>query len=163
MTSIAQLESNVTRWTTWYRLREMVMWGLRGLTLGIMIAYGFTLVARFKAIYSFDQLIQISTVAAVLGVAVFAVAALIRPHSRMSAARFFDLKFGLNERTSTAIELARRKIDTPDWWIEQQLADALDTANRVQPVHPAQVVSFLLTNCIVMRIKIKLLKRQMTT
>ena len=109
------------------------MCGLRGLTLGIMIAYGFTLVARFKAIYSFDQLIQISTVAAVLGVAVFAVAALIRPHSRMSAARFFDLKFGLNERTSTAIELARRKIDTPDWWIEQQLADALDTANRVQP------------------------------
>ena len=40
---------------------------------------------------------------------------------------------GLNERTSTAIELARQKIDAPDWWIEQQLADAVNTANRVQP------------------------------
>jgi hypothetical protein len=133
MAAILELERNVTRWTTWYRLREMVMWGLRGLTLGVMIAYGFTLVARFKAIYSYDQLIQISTAAAALGAAVFAVAALIRPHSRMSAARFFDLKFGLNERTSTAIELARRKINAPDWWIEQQLSDAVDTANRVQP------------------------------
>ncbi|MEK7440943.1 MAG: hypothetical protein AABZ78_09120, partial [Chloroflexota bacterium] len=132
-TSILELERNVNRWTMWYRLREMVMWGVRGLTLGVMIAYGFTLVARFKAIYSFDQLIQISTVAAALGVAVFAAAALIRPHSRMSAARFFDLTFRLNERTSTAIELARQKIDAPDWWIEQQLADAVNTANRVQP------------------------------
>lgn len=134
MSAILELERNVNRWTTWYRLREMVTWGWRGLTLGVMIAYGFTLVARFKAIYSFDQLIQISSLAAVLGVAVFAVAALIRPHSRMSAARFFDLTFGLNERTSTAIELARRKIDAPDWWIEEQLADAMDAANRVQPV-----------------------------
>ena len=132
-TSILELERNVNRWTTWYRLREMVLWGVRGLMLGVMIAFGFTLVARFKAIYSYDQLIQISTVAAALGVAVFAAAALIRPHSRMSAARFFDLKFGLNERTSTAIELARRKIDAPDWWIEQQLADAVGAANRVQP------------------------------
>ena len=132
-TSILELERNVNRWTTWYRLREMVLWGVRGLMLGVMIAFCFTLVARFKAIYSYDQLIQISTVAAALGVAVFAAAALIRPHSRMSAARFFDLKFGLNERTSTAIELARRKIDAPDWWIEQQLADAVGAANRVQP------------------------------
>jgi len=133
MTSIAQLESNVNRWTTWYRLREMVMGGLRGLTLGVMIAFGFALVARFKAIYSYDQLIQISILAAVLGVAVFAVAALIRPHSPMSAARFFDLTFRLNERTSTAIELARKKIDAPDWWIEEQLADAVGAASRVQP------------------------------
>ncbi|MBI5350303.1 MAG: hypothetical protein HZB77_13470 [Chloroflexi bacterium] len=131
--SILELERNVTRWTTWYRLREMAMWGVRGLTLGAMIAYGFTLVARFKAIYSLDQLIQISSLAAVFGVAVFAAAALIRPHSRMSAARFFDLTFGLNERTSTAIELARQKIDAPDWWIERQLADAVGAANRVQP------------------------------
>ena len=49
-TSILELERNVNRWTMWYRLREMVM-GVRGLTLGVMIAYGFTPVARFKAIY----------------------------------------------------------------------------------------------------------------
>jgi len=33
----------------------------------------------------------------------------------------------------------------------------------VHPVHPFHVVSFLLTNWIVMSIKIKLLKRQMNT
>ena len=85
-TSILELERNVNRWTMWYRLREMVM-GVRGLTLGVMIAYGFTRRSIQSDLFSRSTDSDFDC-GCCLGVAVFAAAALIRPHSRMSAARF---------------------------------------------------------------------------
>ncbi|MEK9164314.1 MAG: hypothetical protein AAB342_03065, partial [Chloroflexota bacterium] len=131
--SIIELEQSVKSWLAWYRFRQAVHWGGRGLTLGLMVAFGFTVVARFKAVYSLDQLIQIASLASWIGFGWGVFVALVWPYSRMTAARFFDLQFDLGERTSTAMELAQKRIDAPDWLAEQQLADAVESARAVNP------------------------------
>lgn len=129
---IVELEQAVDRWRAWYRVRQMVNWAARGLALGLMAAFGLTLVARLRAVFSFDQLIQYVVAAGALGLIAGALAALLRPRSRLAAARYFDRVFDLCERTSTAFELAQRKIDAPEWLAEQQLADAVQAAQTVQ-------------------------------
>lgn len=131
--SIVELEQSVKSWLAWYRFRQAVHWGERGLTLGLMVALGFIVVARFKAVYSLEQLIQIASLASWIGFGWGVFVALVWPYSRMTAARFFDLQFDLGERTSTALELAQKRIEAPDWLAEQQLADAVESARAVNP------------------------------
>ena len=131
--SITDLDRSVNSWLAWYRVRQMVNWAGRGLTLGLMVAFGFTLVARLRAVYTLDQLVQITVLASALGALWGAGVALLWPHSRMGAARYFDLAFDLGERTSTAFELAQQKINAPNWLIQQQLDDAVDAASHVEP------------------------------
>ena len=131
--SISELEHTLSSWLSWYRFRRMVNWAGRGLTLGLMIAFGFAVVARLKAVLSLEQLIQIAVLASALGAAWGALAAWLWPTSQSAAARYFDLQFGLGERISTALELARRKIVAPEWLARDQLADALDAARAVNP------------------------------
>ncbi len=131
--SISELEHTLSSWLSWYRFRRMVNWAGRGLTLGLMIAFGFAVVARLKAVLSLEQLIQIAVLASALGAAWGALAAWLWPTSQSAAARYFDLQFGLGERISTALELARRKIVAPEWLARDQLADALDAARAVTP------------------------------
>ncbi|MBI4771583.1 MAG: hypothetical protein HY784_14525 [Chloroflexi bacterium] len=61
--SISELEHTLSSWLSWYRFRRMVNWAGRGLTLGLMIAFGFAVVARLKAVLSLEQLIQIAVLA----------------------------------------------------------------------------------------------------
>ncbi|MBI5829867.1 MAG: hypothetical protein HZB20_10110 [Chloroflexi bacterium] len=131
--SISELEHTLSSWLSWYRFRRMVNWAGRGLTLGLMIAFGFAVVARLRAVLSLEQLIQIAVLASALGAGWGAVAAWLWPTSQSAAARYFDLQFGLGERTSTALELARRKIVAPEWLARDQLADALNAARAVNP------------------------------
>ncbi|MEK7310973.1 MAG: hypothetical protein AAB382_03280, partial [Chloroflexota bacterium] len=65
--SITDLDRSVNSWLAWYRVRQMVNWAGRGLTLGLMVAFGFTLVARLRAVYMLDQLVQITVLASALG------------------------------------------------------------------------------------------------
>ncbi len=131
--SISELEHTLSAWLSWYRFRRLVNWAGRGLTLGLMIAFGFAVVARLKAVWSLEQLIQIAALASALGAGWGALAAWLWPMSQSAAARYFDLQFGLGERTSTALELARQKIVAPEWLARDQLADALNAARMVNP------------------------------
>ncbi|MEK7327800.1 MAG: hypothetical protein AAB217_21350, partial [Chloroflexota bacterium] len=97
-TSINELETTLNGWLSWFRFRQMVNWAGRGLTLGLMIAFGFAVVARLKAVFSLEQLIQIAVLAGLLGFAWGAIVALAWPYSRLTAARYFDLQFDLGER-----------------------------------------------------------------
>jgi hypothetical protein len=56
------------------------------------------------------------------------------PRSRLAAARYFDRLFGLAERTSTALELARvPALAAPEWMVRDQWADAATFARSVNP------------------------------
>src|SRR6185503_6294303 len=111
--TINDLQHSLNSWLAWFRVRQMVHWAGRGLTLGLMVAFGFTLVARVRAVFGLDQLMQITVVSAGLGLVWGALAAWLWPYSRQTAARYFDLAFDLGERTSTAFELAQQKIAAP--------------------------------------------------
>ncbi|MBI4771603.1 MAG: hypothetical protein HY784_14630 [Chloroflexi bacterium] len=130
---IPELNQLVSRWLLRRRLSEALTWAGRGLAGGLAAGVGLALVARLTPLRPLPTLIWLTAAFALGWTAVAWLAAFFWPRPLLPAARTFDRRFGLAERTSTALELALRPADAPDWLRREQAADALASALRVDP------------------------------
>jgi hypothetical protein len=131
------------RWSTWYRLRRACAWLLKGLIFGLSLALGFSLVTASQASLLKNEYGPLITQFSLFSMAVAGLAGLVWPISKEQLARFFDQHFGLQERSSTSLELLKnfKKVSEPilseqnqaDDLIEKQLQDTLVAGSRVHP------------------------------
>lgn len=126
------LTRSVRRWDRRRRLALLVVWLPRGLMLGLGIGLILALMSRQRPWLLPEEVLTI-TAAVSAGVALVVLAVVWAwPRSVAHSARYFDRRFDLKERVSTALELATGRIVVPGPLAELQLADATATAGRVQ-------------------------------
>jgi hypothetical protein len=130
---MADLERIFAGWLRWFRLRRAKRWGLRGLPAGLAIglAAGLALLAWRKVLSG--EFAGLVIGCGLAGLLAALAAGNFWPLHRMALARWFDLRFGLRERVSTAMELNEPGSDVPAAWRERQLADTLSAARQVEP------------------------------
>ncbi|MFQ5615450.1 MAG: hypothetical protein ACE5GO_03205 [Anaerolineales bacterium] len=144
MSPLTRLENQLAGWVRWYKFRQSIVWAWRGLIAGLATSLVISLFAVFQGRLLEDEFLLLVIGIALLGMLAAILGVVIWPFSKLEAARYFDRKFGLHERTSTAIELAaaereqrvegeRRKIAWGTLLVEQQLDDALRSARAVNP------------------------------
>jgi hypothetical protein len=131
------------QWSTWYRLRRACAWLLKGLIFGLSLALGFSLVAASQAGLLKDEYGKLIAQFSLFSTAAAGLAGLVWPISKEQLARFFDQYFGLQERSSTSLELLKNlnKISEPILseqnqagdLIEKQLRDTLVEGSQVRP------------------------------
>ncbi|HEX9029141.1 MAG TPA: hypothetical protein VF823_08200, partial [Anaerolineales bacterium] len=134
MNTSAQLNHILTGWLRWQRVRRAATFALRGLAGGlaadllvawIVLPQGRLLPGEFLVWWA---------ALALIGAALAGVTAYLWPVRRLAAARFFDRRFGLQERVSTALQLATPGyISTPGNLLKLQQEDALAAAQLVRP------------------------------
>jgi len=128
-----QLLHYISRWDRRLRLSLTTLWVPRGILTGLLIGVGAAMYARLRPWLYSNQLgalalavTLLATVAAVLGVWFW-------PRPALRAARFFDLRFGLKERSSTALEIAAGGVPSAPDLTDLQLRDAVNAASKVKP------------------------------
>jgi hypothetical protein len=131
------------RWTTWYRLRRTWAWSIKGLIFGLSSVLGFSLAAAFQAGLLKDDYLRLIVQVSIMTTAVAGLAGLVWPVSKQQLARFFDNYFGLQERSSTALEIIetlKKKADPlqgehnhVESLLVMQLMDTLAVGGRVRP------------------------------
>lgn len=141
MNAIQELEQVLRGWVRWYRLRQAVWWGARGLAAGLGVGLAGAVVIALRGRLVGEEFIALIAAAAGAGALLGVLAAWVWPFPMLEAARYFDRKFGLQERTSTALEVgaligerqpgpaARPRPEL----LARQVADAARAARRVRP------------------------------
>lgn len=125
------LVRQVRRWDRRLRIVESLVWVPRGLILGLAVGVVAAFVARLRPWLLPEQVAMIAGAAVALGVGGALAAVWAWPRSTPRVARYFDRRFALRERISTALELAAGVIPYPDHLAERQLADAAQAARGV--------------------------------
>jgi hypothetical protein len=125
------LTRRVRRWDLRLRLVTSLLWGPRGLLLGLLVGVIAAFVSRMRPWLLPDQVALITGTVAALGLLGALAAIWLWPRSTARGARYFDRRFGLKERVSTALELSNGVIPVPDTLAEYQLSDAVSAADRV--------------------------------
>ncbi len=122
----------VARWDKRLRLTQTTLWLPRGIMLGILIGIVVAVAARVRPWLLPTQVLAVAGLAVLLGALFAVVGVWLYPRTPLAAARFFDRTFGLQERTSTALELAENAIRAPQMFSALQTQDALAQAATVQ-------------------------------
>jgi len=125
------LTRHVRRWDRRLRAVESLVWVPRGLILGLVVGIVVALVARMRPWLLPEQVAVIAAAAMALSVAAALIVVWAWPRSTAQVARYFDRRFALRERISTALELAAGVIPYPDHLGERQLSDAAQAAQSV--------------------------------
>ncbi len=119
------------RWVIRRRAVEGVIAGARGLVLGLMAGVLIALIARSFPLLAAWQAAALAGACAAIGTLVMLAVVWLRPITPLAAARYFDRRFGLAERISTALEIHRGVLTVPDELAHPQWTDALAHAQRV--------------------------------
>jgi hypothetical protein len=128
--SLTELNHHLDRWVRRYRVQRAVRWSLRGAAIALACALAITLIAVLRGLLLQGEFIAIALGLMLIGMTGAAAIGFAWPLDRFTAARRFDRRFGLRERISTALELAR--LDRSSGEIgELQLQDALAAARQV--------------------------------
>jgi len=125
------LTRRIRRWDLRLRLVTSVLWGPRALLAGLLAGVAVAIVSRMRPWLLPRQIAVITALAAAIGLLGVLGAIWLRPRSITHGARYFDRRFGLKERVSTALELSAGVIPVPEALGEHQLSDAVSAADRV--------------------------------
>jgi hypothetical protein len=126
-----QLTRQTSRWDRRLRLSASLIWVPRGLMVGLVAGIVVALISRLRPWLLPEQIVVIASVAlAISGIAALGLIWLW-PRSKTQRARYFDQRFGLKERISTALELAAGLLPYSDQLGERQLNDAVGSAQGV--------------------------------
>lgn len=126
-----ELHAHLGRWLRWARLRAALVWAVRGVLAGLAAGLSLTILARLQPVWDVRQLVRYVGLGAPAAGLLAGVGAYLWPRTRMHAARSFDYVLALNERTSTALELAARPARAPAVFVQRQLDDAVRAARTV--------------------------------
>ncbi len=126
-----ELNQHLRRWTRWARLRTAVLWATHGLLTGLALGLGLSVVARLQPVWDGQQTSLYAVATLLAGGLIGTLLAFVWPRSRLHSARAFDRALGLSERTSTALELSERDSRVPEYFIQRQLDDTLQTVRSV--------------------------------
>lgn len=129
--TVNHLTRQVRHWDRRLRLAESVVWVPRGLMLGLAIGIIAAVISRLRPWLFPDEIALATAVITILSGAGVLAVVWLWPRSTAHAARYFDYRFGLRERISTALELSGGVIPYPDRLAERQLSDAVGTARKV--------------------------------
>src|SRR5690606_31613017 len=124
-----ELEHIVWTWERRDQIRRFALWLPRALAFGL-IGFG----AAWLALRVINAPLSIAFGAAVLTGLIVAIGVIVyrlRARPLMGAVRHFDQTLGLQERTSTALELLSGRIQTVDEIAAYQLDDAYRAAAQV--------------------------------
>lgn len=123
----------IARWDLRWRLTRLTVWIPRGLAAGLLVGLAAALYSRARPWLMPEQVLVVSILAAMLGALIAVLGVWLWPRPPMRAARYFDQIFELQERSSTALEIAEGRLEAPASLAAQQAHDALEQAARVLP------------------------------
>ncbi len=126
-----ELTSILASWQRRRLLSDAMVWLPRGLLAGLVAAAALAALARFRPILHNSEVALISLGLALLGLIVSLMTLLLRRHPLLEQARFFDRRFGLQERTSAAVEIRTGRLTTTSPMAIDQLTDAVQAVNQV--------------------------------
>ncbi len=133
MNTFDALLRHLNRWIRWQRLRRGLTWGLRGLSLGLLLAVLWGTLGLGQGWFVAAEFTAFVTLLTLLTGLVTGLVAVFWPLPHLKAARDFDRAFHLRERISTALELHHRPGALPNELLQRQLKDALAAAQTVNP------------------------------
>ncbi len=125
------LNGIVRAWDRRLRAQKTLVWLPRSVIPGLILGLVMLLIARTRPFLANEQIVMITAVAVLLGIATMLLVVWLRPRSNLEAARSFDVMFNLGERTSTALELIAGQIRSNDELTSFQLQDAWEKARVV--------------------------------
>lgn len=125
------LERRVRRWDRRLRLVQSALWLPRGLIAGLVVALGIALAARLRVWLLPGDVALLSGVVVGAGGLTALIGVWARPQPVPHLARYFDRRFGLKERVSTALELVGGAILSVEQMTGHQLDDAVSAASGV--------------------------------
>lgn len=120
---------------TWERRRQLSVFieNLpRALLPGPVAGAALALYARIRPGPADIVAVTVALVGAALGVLALAMWVWLRPRTLIDSARWFDVRFGLKERVSTALELIEGRIQADAGLAAHQIDDAQATAGGVR-------------------------------
>jgi len=131
MATIQDVTHTLHGWIRWLRFQRALTWALRGLVVGLAASLVIGAVGLWQARLLRAEFLSLILYSAFILSLVSGLAAYLWPVPSLKAARFFDLKFGLGERVSTALELSRQNVTNE--LTHRQLEDAFENSRRVKP------------------------------
>ena len=133
MVTSTDLSQTIYSWIRRLRWQRALAWASRGFILGLALSFGLGLLGVYQAKLLRDEFLTFVILASLLVPLLIGLIAFLWPIQPLKAARYFDVVFHLNERISTALELAQRPEPVPSEMIDLQLQDALSAAQKVNP------------------------------
>lgn len=129
----SELSNILTGWENRYKLRVLSRNLPRAIIVGLLISIVIGMVGYSQRLLLAQNLAVISlAITGMLGLVVVLYTQLF-PRPQETAARYFDVEFGLQERVSTALEILDGHIRTHPDIEAMQLVDALQSANKIDP------------------------------
>ena len=126
-----ELTHQIARWERRRFWSDALLWLPRGLLAGLIAAAVVAALARFRPVFHNREVVLVTLGLAFLGLILSLTALLLRRRSLGDQARYFDGRFGLQERVSTAVEIRAGRLPTTPALAEQQLADAAQAVAHV--------------------------------
>jgi hypothetical protein len=130
----------VRQWEARRRWSLVLRWLPRSLTPGLLIGLAAAFISRTVPSLTNTHVLLITAAGMAAGALLLLATVLLRPRSLVESAQRFDLRFGLYERVSTAIELLEGRIKGDPGLAAHQVSDALATAQQVD--HRARLPYF---------------------
>lgn len=131
MTTSRDLSQILHSWMRRLRLQRALTWALRGSILGLALALALGTLGLYRAALLRREFLMLVVSAPVLLALLSGLTAFLWSLPPLKAARYFDLRFRLKERLSTALEVGQRPGPIPSEMIDRQLQDALAASNKV--------------------------------
>jgi hypothetical protein len=132
MSAQLTLQTAVSEWERrrkWGVIVELLPYAM---TPGLAVGTALALYARLRPGPADTVSLSVALGGALLGVLVLFGYVFLRRRSPVESARWFDLRFGLQERVSTALELIDGRITADGRLLEHQVTDAQQAASRVK-------------------------------
>jgi hypothetical protein len=127
----ADLSQILHSWIRRLRWQRALVWTSRGVTLGLALALGLGVLGIYQAKLLRAEFLTVVISISLLFPFLSGLVAFLWPIQSLKAARYFDLLFHLEERVSTALEIAQRPEPVPAEMIDRQLRDAVSASQRV--------------------------------
>jgi hypothetical protein len=131
MISNTELSQTLSSWMRRLRWQRAFAWGSRGFILGLALSLGLALPGLYQARLLRYEFLTLVISISLLVPFLFALTAFFWRIEIFHAARYFDLRFHLNERVSTALEILQHPAYPPTEIVERQLQDATSASQKV--------------------------------
>jgi hypothetical protein len=130
MDALLEINRYLRSWLLRYRLQRATLWSSRGLLAGLILGVILAVWIVPQTLVLQAQFIQLALGMAATCLGLAGLAGCLWPVNRTDTMRYFDRRFNLRERISTAVEFSHLELAENSLLAAQQ-QDALDHARRV--------------------------------